>query len=469
MTIITTVLLLTNCYKDKGNYTIDIPLEPEVTELDTLYEAFVGDSLVIAPKIKGIQADQLQCNWRIYVPEEVDTTQNRYEGDALRIVFGLQAKTYTARLIITNQANGMKYFHNFKIKGITEFSKGTLVLSDDQGVTKLSFVKEDGTVQPNIYEAINHEPLPDQPQSIHFLVNTFTGNTPLGYWIIGKHAGVRLDVNNLAKEQIKAGTLADNFFAAPATIQVGSIVKHPQGVMMGVINDRFYGGTTTTWDQANTYGMFGTYAEGNYALAPQFILSTVNGAYSIIAFEKNKKQFLRINIYGSPMYFGTDYSVINPEVFNPTAVGLDLVKIVQINNSDTYAYMRDATGQIYELKFNVNYNGPFTFTAGHKRLFTQQEWIHEDASIVATRNGNMYISHQNKVYRYNPINQQSQLLETAFGGTVTLLKIDDDDETLIVGADNSLYYLAVQTGENGRTIKKISDIPGDPVDIAWRK
>lgn len=469
ITVVTIVFLLTSCYKDKGNYQIDIPLEPEVLGLDTLYEAFVGDSLVIAPEIKGIAADQLRCDWRIYVPESIDDSKNRYDGASLRMLFGLQAQTYRARLTLTNQANGMKYFYDFKIKGITEFSKGTLVLSDDQGVTKLSFVKEDGTVQPNIYEAINHEPLPELPRHILFLSNAFTGNTPLGYWVIGAHDGVRIDVNNLGKEKIKPGTLKENFFSSPPTINVGSLVKHPQGVMMGIINGRFYGGTTSTWDQSNTYGMFGTYAEGNYELASQFILSAVNNAYSMIAFETNKKQFVRLNLYGSPMYFGAEYSVINPEIFNPLTVGMDLIKIVQINNSDTYAYMKDGAGQVYELKFNVNFNGPFTFTAGHKRLFPDQAWINDHSSIVATRNGNMYISHQNKVYRYNPINQQTQLLDTEFTSPVSLLKVDDDDNTLIVGAANSLYYLAVQTGENGRTIKAISGIPGTPVDVAWRK
>lgn len=467
--IVAVLFLLTNCYKDKGNYQIDMPLEPEVVGLDTLYEAFVGDSLVIVPQIKGIPADKLQGDWRIYVPEAVDSGQNRYQGTELRIVFGLQAKTYRARLTLTNMENGMKYFYNFRIKGITEFSKGSLVLSDDSGVTKLSFIKKDGIVQPNIYEVINQVPLPERPKSIFYLNNEFTGNTPLGYWIIGAHDGVRIDVNNLANEQLKPGTLRDNFFSAPPTIDVGGLVNHPQGVMMGVVNGRFYGGTTSTWDQSNTYGMFGTYAEGSYELASEFVLSSVNNAFSVIAFEKNKRQFVRLNIYGSPMYFGTEYSVINPDIFNPLDVAMDLVKIVQINNSDTYAYMKDNNGQIYELKFNVNYNGPFTFTAGHKRLFANQEWIDENTPMVATRNGNMYIGYQNKVYRYNPISQQVQLLEAEFGNAVTMLKVDDDEKTLIVGADNSLFYLAIQTGENGRLIEKISNIPGNPVDIAWRK
>lgn len=461
--------VLASCYKDKGNYVIDMPAAPVVAGLDTLYEASVGDSLIIAPKITGIDPTSLQCHWRIDVPEAVVPEANHYDGPALRIVFGLQAKRYTARLTLTNTANGMKYFYDFKIQGKTAFSQGSLVLSVQNGVSMLSFIKPDNTVQPNIYEAINGEQLPAEPLHIHYLKNQYTSNTPLGYWIISRQAGVRIDVNNLVKETLKPGTLHDNFFLAPSTIQVGSLQAHPQGVLMGVINGKFYGGTTTTWDQSNTYGMFGTYADGDYELSPEFVLTAVDDNFSVIAFEKNKKQFVRINIYGSPMYFGTQYSVAHTEVFDPLNVGMELVKMLQINNTDTYAYVRDTAGKIYELKFNANFNGPFLITAGHKRPFIHPEWIKEETRMLAARNGYIYVAHKNQVFRYNPLNQQVDLLKTEVQSDISLLKLEDDQNTLIAGAAGSLYYLAIQVGKNGELIKKIGGIPGTPVDMTWRK
>src|SRR5690606_41607488 len=97
----------------------------------------------------------------------------------------------------------MKYFHTFFIQGITEFSQGSLVLSQDEGLTKLSFIKPDSTVQPNIYETINNEQLPNDPLHIHYLRNMNTGGLPLAYWIITKHGGIRLNVNDLQKETLK--------------------------------------------------------------------------------------------------------------------------------------------------------------------------------------------------------------------------------------------------------------------------
>ncbi|WP_418360423.1 PKD-like family lipoprotein [Sphingobacterium detergens] len=461
--------LLASCYKDKGNYVIDMPESPILQNLDTLYEAMTGDSLVIQPKIVGLTAENLECDWRIDVPEALVPEANHYKGNALRIVFGLEAKRYTARLTVTNKANGMKYFYPFKVQGVTEFSRGTLVLSKDQEESKLSFIKADNSVQPNIYEVINGQPLPAEPLQLHYVKNQFTGNTPLGYWIISKKGGVRLNVNSLKKESEKPGTLHDNFFLAPPTINVGSFQAHPQGVLLGVINDKFYGGATTTWDQSATYGMFGTYADGDYDLSSKFVLSTVNNNYTVIGFEKNKKQFVRINLYGSPMYFGTQYSAIGSDIFNPTNIGMDLLQLVQINNADTYAYVKNANGQIYELMFNANFAGPFNFTSGHKRLFIRPEWITADTKMLASRSGYIYIAAQNQIFRYNPLSEQVQSLKTDIKGEVTMLKLEDDESTLIAGAAGTLYYLDIQVGKSGELVKKIEGIPGSPIDMTWRK
>ena len=44
--------LLAACYRDKGNYDYNVPEEPIVTNLDTVYSVFVGDSLIIKPTVK---------------------------------------------------------------------------------------------------------------------------------------------------------------------------------------------------------------------------------------------------------------------------------------------------------------------------------------------------------------------------------------------------------------------------------
>jgi len=150
-------------------------------------------------------------------------------------------------------------------------------------------------------------------------------------------------------------------------------------------------------------------------------------------------------------------------------VGMDLLHMVQINNKDTYAFVKDDSGSVYELKFTANFNGPFLVTANHKKLFVHQEWISANTKMVASRIGYIYVGYQNKVFRYNPLNQQVQELKVNIQSPVSLLKLDDDENTLIVGAGSSLYYMDIQIGKDGQLLKKIDGIPGDIVDLTWRK
>ncbi|WP_257666364.1 PKD-like family lipoprotein [Parapedobacter tibetensis] len=460
-------LLFASCYKDKGNYDINMPEIPVVGNLDTLYEAIVGDSLIIEPQVTAAADADIELEWSIGVPE---APAGAYEflGSSLRIVFGLQANRYTARLTVHNKTNGMRYFHTFVIQGITEFVRGTTVLSVEDGITRFSFIKPDSTVQPRIYEAINGKQLLDEPIHLFYMSDLGTGGMPLGYWLISRHGGVRLNVSTMQEDPLYPNTLATNFFSPPANMTVGSFQQFERGVLMGIVNGKFYGGTTNTWNQAATYGMFGGYADGDYELAPTFVMSTVDNNTSFIAFDRERQQFLRFNLYNGPTYFGTQYSVINPEIFDPLHVGMDLIDMVQINNADTYAYVSGEDGTVYELLFNVNFNGPFTFTPGHERPFVRQELFGENTKLLAARNGVIYIASGSKVYQYNPLNEEVRELNTQFNTPVTMIKFTDGENTLVVGSGTSLYYLAIQTGRFGDLTGQIDDIPGYPVDIAFR-
>ena len=453
----------TACHKDLGNYDIAIPEAPAVT-LDSVYTASVGDSLIITPTIKSKDASQMELYWRISVMEGDDVLDT---GASLRIIYGLQAKRYSGRLTVYNKANGMKYFHKFFVDGATEFARGTSVLSVENGVTQFSFIKEDGTVQSRLYRAIHGKDLPDNPLSLFLLRNQFTGGTMLGYWIITKNGGVRLEPNTMIEDPKYPNTLSDNFFVAPENLDVGELKPHRQGIMAGVINGTLYGGTTNTWDQAPTYGMFGP-AEGDYELASSFIMTQAAAGTSFVGFDKNRKQFLRFNIYSGPTYFGTQYGAPSAAAFNPMNVGMDLIHMEQLNNTDCYAYCKGTDGKIYELHFTVNFTGPFEFNPLGKREFVRQDLITAETKWQGATNGVIYMTKGEKVYRYNPLNQEVRELVTTFQDPVTMIRLSDNEESLMVGVKGAIYYLDITTGKYGTLIKKIEGLPGSPVDVVVR-
>ena len=61
------VVITTGCYKDKGNYDYNVPEEPIVTNLDTVYSVFVGDSLIIKPTVAYTDPAMLRFDWKIAI------------------------------------------------------------------------------------------------------------------------------------------------------------------------------------------------------------------------------------------------------------------------------------------------------------------------------------------------------------------------------------------------------------------
>ena len=57
------LVMLAACYKDKGNYDYDPAEQPLVTNLDTVYSVFVGDSLIVSPSIKYSDPSKLSFDW----------------------------------------------------------------------------------------------------------------------------------------------------------------------------------------------------------------------------------------------------------------------------------------------------------------------------------------------------------------------------------------------------------------------
>ena len=359
----------------------------------------------------------------------------------------------------------MKYFYDFRIVGTTAFTRGITVLSDENGTSQLSFIKPDGSVQARLYKAMNNEDLPPGPVNLLLLTNqNMTVPTMLGYWIYTRNGGVHLDGNTLQKDK----TLADNFFEAPESINVGSAKAMREGAALAVINGRLYGGTTSTWDQAPTYGMFGLPAAGDYEISSSFVYNNVKRYF--VTFDVNRKQFLRFNLYGEPTYGGTSYNVIG-DVFDPKNVQMDLVHLEQVNAADCFAFCRASDGKLYELNFGIEFAGPFQIEPKHKRLFVLQDEIKPDSKWVASQGGVFYISSGDKIYRYNPINQQKEVLTTTFAGkTISMLKLvsTENASTLIVGIEGSLVYLDVSTGKRGDELERINGIPGAPVDMVER-
>jgi PKD domain-containing protein len=456
-------LLQLACYKDKGNYDYKEIAIPEVTGLDSLYKVFLGDTLIIQPTVKSADASAtFSYNWEVRIPKKyTDTTLTGYP---FKFIFSLEPDDYLVRLTITDNANGMKYFRTFTIRGQTQFSVGSLVLSQEGNTSQLSFVKPDSTVLPRIYKALHGADLPGKPLQVIDMIHKFINPTPaLGYWVTGSgvtDGGVRLNTSTL----LQYSTLRKNFFDMPANAEPGYLENSPNGVLQGVINGKLYVGASQTYYGSDVYGMFGVGVAGDYELYQRAAFNSVMPYF--LGYDKNRKQIVYFTNFGIPAYAGATYQVTDVTAFDPTNVGLDLIHFQQINDNNLFAFGKAADGTLYEIKSGVAFIGVVKLSPLYKRAFPQPSLITPTTKWAGSQAEVFYFTSGDKIYRYNPTNQDLRALTTDFGGkAVTMVKLTDSDNTLIAGVDGAVYYLDVSTGKFGDIIRKYTGIPGSPVDV----
>ena len=468
------VSLYTACKKDLGNYTYHPVSEPLITGVrDSTFSASIGDSLIIKPEITFQGADpmkDLEFEWRILILEE--TREAVYTGYPLKLLYNLGVGERSSTLTVTDKRNGLKYKYKFKVVGITPFSKGTLVLSSQSGLAKLSFIKPDNsTVLADIYQSLNGKSLPSNPIQLYYSKPLpYQVLTKEEYWILCNdpaNPSVVADANTFLKKT----DFSAQFFLPPPSIVPGYLEPflgpYQMGtVPTGVINSKLYVGTQSTAPFAPDYGKFGNEQNGDYLLSKYF----THGSSFFFGFDTKAKSFVVFG--GDGTYLGPKYLVptVSPG-FDPKNVGMsNLIYMKTSESGGNYAFFQESDGVVYELGFNYTMNSnDKEFDPVFKRVFAGSALINAESKWVRNNLNIFYFSSNDKIYRYNPINQDIRQLDAALSGKkVSMLKISDDDNFLTVGVDGAILTLDINVGKNGNITKTINGIPGTPVDIIFK-
>lgn len=461
-------VVYTSCKKDLGNYTYSPPSEPVVTGIaNKTFAALLGDTLTIKPTVTLAGADpikDLDFEWHITVQELL--TEVVYKGYPLKTVYNLGPGDRTCKLIITDKRNGLFYNYAFKITGTTQFSAGSLVLSNDNGVTKLSFVKPDKSVLANIYQSLNNQTLPLSPVELYYSKPLpYQPNTKEEYWILcnepGK-SGVIVDASTL----LRKADFSSQFFTPPALITTGYLEPFLGPVQMGtvptgVINGKLYVGVSSTAPFADDYGKFANEQAGSYNMSKYFY----HGSSYFLGYDITAKAFISFGSDGT--YSGTNYKIDTlSKAFDPTKTGLDNpIFLKATEGGSSYAFFKTGT-TVTELNFSYPTGNDRTFKGLGKRDFKGASLVDENTKWVANSLNVFYFSSKDKIYRYNPINEDLRVLDADLGGkTVSMIKISLDDNTLTVGVSGAVYTLDVSITKTGNITKTITGIPGTPVDV----
>lgn len=466
--LIFVAILFASCKKDLGNYTYSPPSEPVIAGIKNVtFPAQIGDSLIIAPKITLADGDPLKdltFEWHITVQELL--TEVSYTGYPLKMVYNLGPGDRVAKLVVTDKRNGLIYKIPFTITGTTQFSVGTLVLSNDNGIARFSFVKPDNTVLADLYQSLNGESLPSNPVQLYYSKPLpYQPNTKEEYWLLcddPNKPSVILDASTL----LKKNSFTTQFFSPPAVVSPGYIEPLMGTVSNGIINGKLFIGIQSTAPFADDYGKFANEQAGDYNLSKYF----THGSSFYFGFDIKSKGFVTFSGDGS--YTAKGYSVESESSgFDPKNVGLDNLLYMKASEGNTsYAFFKGTDGNISELSFVYPFGDSKNFKALDKRPFKGSSLVKADTKWQRNSLNVFYFSSDDKVYRYNPVNEDLRALDANFNGKkVSMIKISDDDNTLTVGAEGSINTLNVTPGVNGVITATINGIPGLPVDLVIKK
>lgn len=455
--------LIASCKKDLGNYTYHVPAAPKLAGIvDSTVNAIVGDSLVISPEVAledGNPAKDLAFDWDISVAEEARS--DHYTGYPLRIVYNLKPMVRDAKITVTDLRNGIKYFYKFKINGGTRFSRGAAVLSIDKGVTRLSFIRPDSTVNPDLYHTLHNEDLPANPVQLFAKPLVYQENSVEDYWVICKDPAkqsVIIDGSTMLRKRY----FGEQFFKPPVPMETQAF-NGAQGIPTGIINGKLYLSITSTAPYAPDFGKFSSMQTGNYYLAPYY--SRYNFFFG---FDTIRHGFVTFD--GNGNFMGSDYQVAG-NAFNPANLGPGELLYMQPIPSVSYAYYKSADGNIYEYTFTVqmgNYDLR-TIIPTRKRVFKGAALLTPDSRWQRSPVDIFYFTSNDKIYRYNPVNEDLRPLDATFNGKkVTMLKLSADGNMLTAGIEGSVVRLDVSVGKNGSIAGRVDGIPGAPVDIISR-
>lgn len=165
------LLILTSCYEDKGNYDYkemnDIKISVS-TESDSYA---LGDKVVSKPDLVftlGNANSDLSYEWTFDGHVIADTKDLEWIADTI-------ASTKELRLAVFDNKTGVSYFGSTYISVTSTYaSNGWVVLSEKEGNSTLAFLREqteEGVLKPvvtrDIYQMINGTPMGTQPVSIY--------------------------------------------------------------------------------------------------------------------------------------------------------------------------------------------------------------------------------------------------------------------------------------------------------------
>lgn len=478
------VLCLTGCYEDKGNYDYN-PIPPiELSGLEPEYTVYAMiDVLDIVPQFA--EKEDCDCLWTLFL-----TGNPRAEVDTLSTEPDLHHKVvessgnYTLALTITNRKTGDRQIFQSSVTVQTVYSTGCYILKEVEGQTDVDLITSDQSLAENIL-AGNETRIEGKPRS-------FVVCSDINY----------VDEEGGTHERVKTVWITSEQDARMLTLENMQPVydlhtmfyeeqpnESPRG-MQFVSNNLIYLSNNGCYNLAllipTAMHKFGLPLEVSNAVADEakdcacskYALSSL--LYTMFYDEKNERFLIEIN---GNLYRFSDRDKFGNPTMSPNNMNSDLIYLCK-SQANNYAVMFDK-GQQQHVVYKLEKNAYDMYGTELYSPLLEKKELNANAKLPQgetfgcnLQNAFIYFSIGNTLYMfdYNTMQEQADLLP-GLEGDITMVKhIQGTDkegqsyEYLVVGASQGgrykLYFCEMLAGKPDLSkTPKVIEGEGAPTDI----
>ena len=476
------VLLLSACYKDKGNYAYQeinriTVVDPAAGSRIYIYQ---GDTLKLNPVVnQTFPSDDLSYAWFVYnnssnsvytMPRDTIARTPNLSYKVTGDIFVL-GENYRLTVKVTDNKTGVSSVRQYDLTISNKYGSGWMFLEEKGNGADMSMILPDNTAEHSIYSLLNPSSPLGKPVSItssQFNVTDDMSTPNKRIYIQTENDAIELNNLTLTKK-FDIGYL---FFMKPQVVKptyigwaayiYGAAPFQRIGIAInnGQVHTNLVGGFPgiKKWGEAitNPDGLY------DYNIAPFIAGSTgYSATYPVVVYDKKYKRFYSVG----PNALAA-FPAAASTVFDMNNVGMDILMLDSSNVVDRYnAVMKDgSTPYLLQFRTAVTTGDPVATIT--KTAMNAPGIVNAAALASSTLTPHIFYGTANELYKYETSSDTySNIYSFPAGENVTKM----DYQRSVPGAGQQRLVVTTWNGTEGKVyffdISPVGDLGGSYTDV----